>query len=249
MNNRRNYYRILHVQEDAPEEIIRTSYRTLMQRMKMHPDLGGDHWDATLINEAYATLIDPERRADYDRQLPASVETRRDGPEPVDRPPTFESSCSQYPEGDSTSDDDDRCPLCGTPHAYGESIPASARCAHCNGSLYPAVKRRFDDAGRRAISRTPKNIAVACTVYGTFAVEQLQVVSDDISPNGIRLRTAHAIPAGARMKIECELLSAIGVVRHCRRAPGDPARMWRVGVEFLTLRLAGSRGAFVSDTV
>jgi hypothetical protein len=41
MKNRRNYYRILHVQEDAPEEIIRTSYRTLMQRMRMHPDLGG----------------------------------------------------------------------------------------------------------------------------------------------------------------------------------------------------------------
>ena len=32
MQNRRNYYRILHVQQDAPVEIIKTSYRTLMHR-------------------------------------------------------------------------------------------------------------------------------------------------------------------------------------------------------------------------
>jgi DnaJ-class molecular chaperone len=50
--NRRNYYRILHVQPDAPTEVIKSSYRTLMQRLKMHPDLGGDHSEAALINEA-----------------------------------------------------------------------------------------------------------------------------------------------------------------------------------------------------
>src|SRR5215831_10412149 len=69
MNNRRNYYRILHVQPDAPAEVIRTSYRTLMQRLKMHPDLGGEHWTAALLNEAFATLISPEKRASYDRKV------------------------------------------------------------------------------------------------------------------------------------------------------------------------------------
>src|SRR5215218_2791183 len=67
MQNRRNYYRILQVQPDAPAEVIRTSYRTLMQRLKMHPDLGGDHWNATLLNEAFTTLNDPDRRAAYDK--------------------------------------------------------------------------------------------------------------------------------------------------------------------------------------
>jgi hypothetical protein len=38
--NRRNYYRILHVQPDAPMEVIRASYRTLMQKLRFHPDLG-----------------------------------------------------------------------------------------------------------------------------------------------------------------------------------------------------------------
>ena len=45
MENRRNYYRILHVQPDAPTEIIKSSYRTLMQKLRMHPDLGGDQME------------------------------------------------------------------------------------------------------------------------------------------------------------------------------------------------------------
>ena len=66
--NRRNYYRILHVQPDAPVEIIKSSYRTLMQKLKAHPDLGGDEWNAALINEACAVIIDPEKRAAYDTE-------------------------------------------------------------------------------------------------------------------------------------------------------------------------------------
>ena len=52
MKNRRNYYRILQVQPDAPAEIIRTSYRTLMHKLKMHPDLGGK----SLVNDAVALM-------------------------------------------------------------------------------------------------------------------------------------------------------------------------------------------------
>lgn len=69
LNNKRNYYRILHVQPDAPVEVIRASYRTLMQRLKQHPDLGGEHWNAILINEAHDALVDEDRRRVYDRML------------------------------------------------------------------------------------------------------------------------------------------------------------------------------------
>ncbi len=69
MKNRRNYYRILHVQPDAPVELIKASYRTLMHKMKHHPDLGGDHDTAVLINAAYDTLTDGKKRQAYDAQL------------------------------------------------------------------------------------------------------------------------------------------------------------------------------------
>ena len=69
MHNKRNYYRILHVQFDAPPAVIKASYRTIMQKLRAHPDLGGEEWNASLINEARKVLLDPALRAAYDRQL------------------------------------------------------------------------------------------------------------------------------------------------------------------------------------
>ena len=69
MVNRRNYYRILQVQPDAPLSVIRSNYRTLLQKLRLHPDLGGENWNASLVNQAYTTLKNPAKRADYDREL------------------------------------------------------------------------------------------------------------------------------------------------------------------------------------
>lgn len=69
LNNRRNYYRILNVQPDASLDVIKTSYRAIMQKLKMHPDLGGDEWNASLINIAFNVLRNPEKRAEYDKKL------------------------------------------------------------------------------------------------------------------------------------------------------------------------------------
>lgn len=69
MDNRRNYYRILEVQPDAPHEVIRQNYKVLMQKLRMHPDYGGSQRNAALINIAYETLGHPEKRAAYDRKL------------------------------------------------------------------------------------------------------------------------------------------------------------------------------------
>ena len=71
MQNKRNYYRILCVQPDASVEVIRANYRAMLQTLRMHPDLGGEHADAALLNEAYATLRHADRRQRYDRELMA----------------------------------------------------------------------------------------------------------------------------------------------------------------------------------
>lgn len=67
--NRRNYYRILQVQPDAPLEVVKSNYRTLLQKLKLHPDLGGEDWNASLINQAYNTLKNPKKREKYDKEL------------------------------------------------------------------------------------------------------------------------------------------------------------------------------------
>jgi Zn finger protein HypA/HybF involved in hydrogenase expression len=69
MHNQRNYYRILEVQPDAPFEVIRQNFRVLMQKLRMHPHLGGDQNHAALINIAYETLRHPQKRAAYDKKL------------------------------------------------------------------------------------------------------------------------------------------------------------------------------------
>jgi curved DNA-binding protein CbpA len=69
MIERRNFYRILHVQPDAPMAVITESYRVLMQKLGNRVDLDGPDWNISLLNIAYNTLRDPHKRAAYDREL------------------------------------------------------------------------------------------------------------------------------------------------------------------------------------
>ena len=68
MDTKQDYYQLLHVLPDAPAPVIKASYRTLMQKLKYHPDLGGDDWNASVINEAYRVLSDSGQRAAYDAE-------------------------------------------------------------------------------------------------------------------------------------------------------------------------------------
>lgn len=121
-----DYYALLHVDAGAPDAVIRASYRTLMQRLRAHPDLGGDHDAAALLNAAYATLRDPRRRAEYDARRAAehgrqgSSAGRDRGPRPAGsasdghaaasartdataRPPAHVSTQALPPEGTYTA--------------------------------------------------------------------------------------------------------------------------------------------------
>lgn len=63
-----DHYATLRVSADADGGDIRSAYRALMRRY--HPDVNGSRGAgarAKAINEAYACLRDPERRAHYDQ--------------------------------------------------------------------------------------------------------------------------------------------------------------------------------------
>ena len=65
-----NLYETLGVQSSAKPETLRKAYRKLARQH--HPDVSKDpkaHDLMSRINEAFETLIDPERRADYDAML------------------------------------------------------------------------------------------------------------------------------------------------------------------------------------
>lgn len=67
----KNYYELLGVSADAPNEVIKAAYRALSK--KYHPDVCTDIPNSEelmqQINAAYDTLSDPQKRMRYDREL------------------------------------------------------------------------------------------------------------------------------------------------------------------------------------
>jgi len=65
-----NYYKILGVEENASQEDIKRSYRSLAS--KHHPDKGGNTAEFQKIQEAYSVLGNQEKKREYDflRQHP-----------------------------------------------------------------------------------------------------------------------------------------------------------------------------------
>lgn len=65
----RDYYKILQVSSQADPAVIKAAYYTQLKVLKKHPDLGGSHQEATLLNEAYEILSDPVKRRQYDQKF------------------------------------------------------------------------------------------------------------------------------------------------------------------------------------
>ncbi len=63
-----DHYQTLGVSRDADTPTIKKAYRKLA--MKHHPDKGGDEQQFKEIQNAYATLSDPQKRAQYDNPNP-----------------------------------------------------------------------------------------------------------------------------------------------------------------------------------
>jgi curved DNA-binding protein CbpA len=248
MNNRRNYYRILHVQPDAPTQVIRASYRTLMQRMKLHPDLGGDSATASLINEAWAVLRNDEARAQYDRQFvranhaaerDAPRNTAQEPPEPPEPPGATAASGNQSSP--------QRCRFCDLSHAPITSLDSMDICRRCASPLYPVDKQSFSQDSQRAIDRLDRRHRLTFFTNGD-TTRPIGGQTRDMSLHGMQFVTDQAPAVGAVIKLVTPLCQATARVVNTRRALPGGAQRWQVGVTFLTLRFESASGSFVSAT-
>jgi hypothetical protein len=228
-----DYYRILHVQRDAPAELIEASYRTLLQNLLGSTAAGGR--DAALLEEAYAVLGDPRRRAAYDELgNPAAAQEE-----------SFTGTHAGLDHTDIMASI--ACLFCGIPHGLRRVIERDDDCGRCESPLYPAERHRFEYSGQRMLSRIPKHRGIS--LYVTWPQpEPFRAQMRDISLNGMQFAAAVRLESNQIVKIDCEELRALARVAHTARDPNEVDR-WHTGVEFLTLRFRKTRGSFVSARV
>lgn len=226
-SNRRNYYRLLHVQPDAPPEVIRASYRALMALH--HPDVGGDHATAALINEAYGLLNDPARRSAYDAQRAARSGKQRFADRPDQR--------ASAPQPSQPS-----CPLCRL--AKPLTIRADTRCARCRSPL--AAVRKPDEHARpierRGMPRVTKS--TWALLHTNWPSEVIDVRMRDLSLDGISVYSGVELPVRRTVRVAGDEFDVVAEIVTCRRV----GKVFTLHARLITALFTVATGSFVSTS-
>lgn len=238
MRNNRNYYQILHVQRDAPVAVIRSSYRTMMQQLKMHPDLGGDHDKAALVNQAYMILMNSKSRAEYDVSLDAEAEINSSGSQVKSK--SSSSAETFYRKTDVTK----YCSFCQTTHNLGKTIEPESICYECGSTLFPATKLVFEKDDQRVIKRIDKQWPVTFYTQWPDPISYLGQ-SQDVSLNGMQMLTTISLHEGQIIKMKSHMMDAVARVMNYREDYVEGVKLWRMGLEFITLRFYKTQGMFL----
>jgi curved DNA-binding protein CbpA len=228
-SERRNHYRVLHVQPEAPIEVIRAAYRALMSTLRAHPDLGGNPEMAARLNAAYQVLSDPEARARYDRGLrrtPRGMSAAAAGIV-VPHPAAWRA--------------DRRCPFCQMPFA-AEPGPG-LRCTRCDSPLGPAPnagRAGGELVGRRRGERFARPIDVVLRLSGQMSERAARL--RDVSLTGLSLLHAQPLPVGSSLRVIAPQFDTVAIVVDCRPS----GKLHSVHARLLTLQLLKSgRGVYV----
>jgi hypothetical protein len=237
--NRRNYYRVLHVQPEAPLEVIKASYRTLMSTLRQHPDLGGDHAAAQLLNEAYEVLSDPARRAAYDRELHAHWKRVRE--RAAARAAATEAAKAAGVGPMPADVHGAACPVCRSP--LPAQIHLDTRCIHCDAPLaaLPANDVAAHELfGRRASVRRDRT--QVATMFVGWPATRMPVRWRDLSLTGLSVYCAQPIAVHQTVRVVDAALEVVATVVSCRAS----GQAWTVHGRLLTALFTQTAGVFVS---
>ncbi|MBY0491873.1 MAG: J domain-containing protein [Gemmatimonadaceae bacterium] len=234
--NRRNYYRVLHVQPDAPAEVVRAAYRALM--VKHHPDQGGDHDQAVLLNEAWAVLGDPVRRAAYDEKRARAGHKPRTGAEARGSaapppPPRRDTPPASAPNVRT-------CPFCGGGNPVSEL--ACLRCEVPLTRVRPAAPTAGPSGDDRR--RLPR---VSRADWGTMKLQwqgdAIDIRLRNLSLEGVSFFSGAPLVPRSRIRLTAAAFDAVVDVIRCERS----GNIYVAQGAFVTVRFA-AKGGFVYTT-
>ena len=219
-----DYYRILHVQPDAPAAIIHASYRTLVQRAQGG---GQDSDELALLDTAYAVLGDPQRRAAYDVERTAGADT----------------AAQEF--GDAAATARFRsCLFCGALHGLDRVLERDDECGRCASPLFPAERHRLEYSGQRMLRRIPKVHPI--NVWVTWPQDApIRAEMRNLSLNGMSFASNVRFEPNQIVRIDCTELRALARIAHVEH-DASGAERFSAGVEFLTLHFRQIKGSFVS---
>jgi hypothetical protein len=192
-----------------------------MRELRLHPDLGGEHWNAAVLNEAFQILGDPLKRDAYDRQL-------------------FEHYTKMPVEGEKPPVMSYFCPFCKRPLAR-QAAPHDL-CATCDSPLAGRAGAR----DRRAIERVKKSGSIQ--VYGDWMPQATAGDIMNLSPQGMQFCCPEQPVSGATVQLFNPSLKAVGRVRHVRQHGAPGQKVYEVGVAFVSVMFTRSKGQFHSTS-
>lgn len=197
----RSLYDVLNVAPEAEPVVVEAAYKALIK--KYHPDQAVEapvSKDATAINEAFAVLKDPAKRADYDHRLWAKQQAIRLAEARVasaGRPPRFVAVSGWLIAGLLAA------ALAAV--AMGKSVVpprlgAIAEAAEIHDSEAPAraaaLKAAAAEAARDRVEM-PSSAAVIARVRAEEGVRQVSVRPVSVNPSTAHPLTARRAGSGA----------------------------------------------------
>ncbi len=218
-------------------EIIAASYRTLMTKMRSHPDLGGDPEQAVMLNQAYAVLSDPVLRLKYDLSLkmqssqPAGSAGRAAG-----------SAGTGAAAGQGRhSTRPAVCLFCQA--TLPSVIEKDTRCRCCDSPLAPVTARalgKHELIGRRRAPRTAK--ADVVSVHTGWQAPASPGRLRDLSMTGLSVLIDRRVEPGQVIRVVAPSIDMLVTVVACRAS----GRAHIVHASLQTVVFTQQRGVFVS---
>ena len=199
-----------------------------MRELRQHPDLGGDLWNAKILNEAHATLADAEKRQKYDCEL-FEVYTKKQA----------------YEFGGKTPLITIFCPFCKRPLARAASPGES--CPSCKSPLSFVKDKAFDEACRRAIPRIRKSGKFS--FYTAWPQKGKEGEMVDLSKEGMRFCCRERLTETNLIKISGPVLAGVARVKNVYKMHFDGHSLFSVGTQFVSVTFKEPRGGFYSTSV